>query len=700
MAADGKITIDTKVNKKGAEKGVKSLQKSVEGSAKKMQKVGGQMTKYITAPLVALGAAGFAAANDIDKAYGKIQTGTGATGEALESLKEDFKEVFSEVPDSADLVADSLATLNTLTGATGETLQNLTENVLDASRSLGEDGVANSEAFGKALAQWQIPAEDGSEALDGLFKLTQDYGVGLQQISSHLTEYGSVLNNAGFSMEESAELMSRLEANGISVSRIMPGLNMGFRKWAEEGKNAQEELEKTIDSMKSAETETEQLTIATEAFGAEGAQRLMTAIRNGTLPALDDLGKAMEDSKGAVEDNTEATETFGDKMGTLKNKADVSLAPLGDIFLNLAENAIPPLLKAVESVAEWFQNLSPTGQKVVVVIGAIIAILPPLIMLAGSLALAVMGITWPVLAVIAGIAALIAIGVALWANWDTIKEYAVATWTFIGAFFSATWEIIKTAFKVAIDFTVNLIKTSWEFIKTITSSVWNGITAFFTGVWDAIKALFMNRLNFVKSLISSVWNTIKSVTSSVWNGIKSTITGIWDGLKSSVKTAFNFIKDTISGVWDSVKSSTDDIWNGITDSVKGAINGVIGAINGMIDALNGLNINLPKIPDWVPGMGGKGGGSISFPNIPNIPSLDVGTDLVTRDGLAMIHAGEKIVPAEHAGPYQGDGGMDYDKLGKTMAKYLNFNFNMNGRTFATAVNEENAIDQKGRFFSR
>ena len=33
-----------------------------------------------------------------------------------------------------------------------------------------------------------------------------------------------------------------------------------------------------------------------------------------------------------------------------------------------------------------------------------------------------------------------------------------------------------------------------------------------------------------------------------------------------------------------------------------------------------MQINVPKIPDWVPGIGGKGGGTIGF-NIPKIPML-------------------------------------------------------------------------------
>ena len=46
------------------------------------------------------------------------------------------------------------------------------------------------------------------------------------------------------------------------------------------------------------------------------------------------------------------------------------------------------------------------------------------------------------------------------------------------------------------------------------------------------------------------------------------------------------------------------------------------------------------------------GGAIKAKFSKGIPSLDVGTNLVTRDGLAMIHKGEEIKPARTTGPYK------------------------------------------------
>jgi TP901 family phage tail tape measure protein len=687
--ADGTIKIDTRIDQKGINQGIKDMQKNLNGAADKLKGAGKKMSAAVTAPIVGLGTVAFAAADQMDKAYREIQVGSGATGDALEDLKQSFDNVFVGVPDTADQVAGALSNLNTYTGATGEVLEGLTQSVLDASRTLGEDGVANADAFGKAMQQWQIPAEDGTAQLDHLYKLTQDYNVGLGEISGALTTYGAVLGNAGFEMAESAEFMARLESNGISVSRIMPGLNSAFRKWADEGKNSREELEKVVTQIRETEDSQEALSLATETFGAEGAQRLMTAIRNGAIPAFDELGSSMEDSQGLIQDTTEETRTIGERFGILKNEAMNGLQPLGEILIELAENALTPLMDGVKRVAEWFQNLSPAMQNTIVVVGGLLAAIGPLLLVVGGLisafttvmpVIAAVGKAFmllmnPIPMIIAGVVALgliiydnwewikettitvfTAIGEFLSESWTWIKETATELWTSISEFFIETWTFIRETFTEALIAIQEWITEKWTEAQETTTEVFTAISDFFSGIWETIKSTVSGAINGVKDTISNVWNTIKDTTSNIWNGVKDTLSGIWEGLKSGVSEAFNTIKDTISGVWDGVKSSTDDIWDGITGSVKGAINGVIGAINGMIDALNGLSINLPTIPDWVPGLGGSGGGEISFPNIPRIPSLDVGTNFVARDGLAFLHQGEAVVPKEYNPAAGGTGG--------------------------------------------
>src|SRR5690625_1772733 len=479
--ADGTIKIDTKIDQDGIKRGISDMQKNLNGAADKLKGVGTKMSAAITAPIVGLGTVAFAAADTVDKAYREIRIGTGATGDELENLKQSFETVFVGVPDSADEVATALSNLNTYTGWTGEVLEGLTQNVLDAARTMGEDGVATSEAFGKALNAWNIPAEEAQGHLDHLYNLSQTYGVGLGELSGLVTAHGTTLKNAGFEMDEVADFMARLEANGISVTRIMPGLNQATRKWADEGKNSREELNKTITAMQNAETETEALAIAQEVFGAQGAQRMVDAVRNGALPALDDLGSMFDEASGVINETTEDTRTIGEEFQILKNNAMLALEPLGRILIDLAKQAIPPLIDGVTKVAKWFQDLSPHAQKLIVLVGGIAAAIGPLLIVVGSLissftkimpiikavGTAIGLLTSPVGLVIAAIAGLVALVVIYW---DEIKEFTIEAWGAISEFFAEFWEWIKEMFTVAIEGIKEFLSSAWEWIKDTTRS--------------------------------------------------------------------------------------------------------------------------------------------------------------------------------------------------------------------------------------
>lgn len=381
----------------GVKKGMEDLDKKTKDATKSMsqkftdfgeglKKKGKTMFKGVTVPLMALGGVAFTAAYDMDKAYNNIIVGTGATGEALEGLKNTMKDVMKEVPNSADEVSNAISNINTITGATGDVLEGLTVSILDASRMLGEDGVENSMAFSKALEQFQIPAEEGVGELENLFRMTQDYGIGLGDLTGYLTKFGPVMNNAGFSMGETAAFMSQLEANGIQVTRVMPGLNQGFRKWAEEGKDVREEFGNVITQMQNAGTETEALNIASEAFGAQGAQRITTAVRNGTIPSLDDLGDVLEGNEGLIDSTNDRTKTMGERLMEMKNRVQVAIEPIGRIMLDFAESIMPKVEQAIEKLSNWFGSISEQNQKWIVILGAMAAAIGPVLMVLGAMA--------------------------------------------------------------------------------------------------------------------------------------------------------------------------------------------------------------------------------------------------------------------------------------------------------------------------
>ncbi|WP_084644303.1 phage tail tape measure protein [Microbacterium gubbeenense] len=615
----------------------------------------------------------YSVGDTFDQVTDQIRTGTGASGRALDGLVESAKEVGKTIPIEFGTAGDAIAALNTYTGESGKSLENLSTQVLESSRLLGEDGVANAEAYGQALNQWSLDADTGAESLDGLFKVTQDYGVGLGGLIGQLNTYGSVLQNAGFSMEESAVLFGSLQKSGLDVSRIMPGLNKSFRDWAGEGKDVQAELGRTVSAIAEAETSTEALALATDVFGAEGAQRMTTAIRNGSF-ALEDLDGALSGSAGLIRETGEEQMSFSERWQQTMNTAMTAIEPLATGIFQALSDGLTAAMPTLQALGEWVsQNTTTIG-----VIAGVIGVTLVAAMVAwtasiwaSTVALLANPVTW----IIVGIMALIAAVVALVMNWDEVVAFITGIWSgfidwvvSVGEGFLSWWNGLWSAVGQWIQDTWNGF-TSWveskfqgflsgvraigQAISDWWNGLWSGIGNFVRDTWEGFTSwveekfrLFMLGVIIVGDQIASWWN-------GLWSGISGFVTDTWNGFVGWVMDIFGGFAAGIRGIGDGIASWWNGLWSGIGSffesifgglagfaetafnavlgAVKAPVNGIIGLINGAISGLNSLSVS---IPDWVPIVGGQTWGL----SIPQIPYLAKGATVLPRSGgtLAVL----------------------------------------------------------------
>ncbi|EGL83738.1 phage tail tape measure protein, TP901 family [Caldalkalibacillus thermarum TA2.A1] len=536
--ADGRIVIDTILNKEPAEKGFSNLQKSLQTAAGKTKQIGKNMTTYLTAPLVAFGGAAMVAANDLDKAYANIRAGTGATGEDLESLKQSFKNVFENVPQSADEVSRALADLNTRTGLVGEPLEKLTKQFLDLSRVSGVEATALIRDATRVFGDWSIETENQAESLDYLWKVSQNTGIGIDRLSQQMVQFGAPLRQMGFGFEESAALLAKFEKEGVNAELVMGSMRIALGNMAREGIDAREGLQQTMEAIKNAGSESEANAIAMEMFGARAGPDMAAAIREGRFE-IDDLIATLETSDETIQKAGEETMTFGERMAMLKNQVQIGLEPVGRILIDLAEKWLPPVINLVQQVAEWFANLSPAGQMVIFAIGGIVAVIGPLLGMFSMVVSAIStlmplfaALTGPVGLVIAAIAALIAIGVLLWKNWDTIKEKAREFGQAIKDRIQEMRDRVKERIR-------NMINSALEWFESLRQKAVEKVTklkdrgvAIFHEMWNGIKSFFLSilkggLLGLINDYILKPFFDIdlfqigKDIINGLWRGISS-----------------------------------------------------------------------------------------------------------------------------------------------------------------------------------
>ena len=162
----------------------------------------------------------------------------------------------------------------------------------------------------------------------------------------------------------------------------------------------------------------------------------------------------------------------------------------------------------------------------------------------------------------------------------------------------------------------NVLQTLIPAIQTAVTTIWNVVSPIIQGILAAVQAAMPTIQAVVTTVVNAIGGVINGLA-TVLNGIITFITGVFTG---NWRQAWDGIKSIFSGIWEAIKSVA-----------KGAVNGIISIINGIIGGLNKL-----KIPDWVPGLGGKG------INIPLIPMLAKGSRN-TPDTFIAGEAGPELI---------------------------------------------------------
>lgn len=442
-----------------------------------------------------------------------------------------------------------------------------------------------------------------------------------------ISEYGTQLKNAGYNAEEIQAIMSAgVDTGTWNIDNLLDGLKEGRIKMTE---FAKEVPKSTKELLSGTDISAKQLQKWGQdvAKGGKTGSKAMTEVAKALVGVEDEtqrnaLGVALfgtmyEDQGKNITDTlinaAKETVNLKDNQEDLNNsvekmKADPAVQ-MKQAMVDI-QTAVAPLLvsiaEIVGSIAKWVsQNSTLAGVIAAVVagVGLVVGIfmaLAPIVMtistIIGGVGAAFGAMILPVLAVIAAVAAFVALGIAVYKNWDGISEFFVNLWegiktifttsiTAIGEFLSTVWDgmvtIIKTVWdgiKLYFTTVLNIYKliftTIWTGIKAAVTTIWNAIKTTATTVFNGIKVFFTTVLNFYKTIFTTVWNAIKSVVTTIWNGIKSTATTVFNVIKTTITTIFNAIKSVSTTVWNSIKSVISTVVNGIRSVITTVFNAV------------------------------------------------------------------------------------------------------------------------------
>lgn len=627
---------------------------------------------------------------EFDSAYDNIRIGTGATGDALQDLQDDFKEVYKSVPTTMEDAGQAIADYNTRLGLTGPQLQEISKQAIQVSDMLGDDLGSVIEESSQAFQQWNIDADDMSGAMDYVFKASQSTGMGFTDLLSTVQQFGPQLQEMGYSFEESTALIGQLDKAGVNTGEVLGAMKKSVSALAKEGISASDGLAQYSEKIKGAKDMTEATTIASEIFGTKAASTMAKAIRDGTL-SVDDLTKSLEDSQETIAGAAGDTYDFAERLQLFKQQAQVALEPLASTLFDSLNDLMPIVGEAMEGIIPVIEQMSeaiiPIVKDLLPKIGPMLTqLVPPLVSMAGTIgsqlippivemvtslipvAIQLAQALMPVIQTL--IQNILPVVVSLLSQIIPVAMQIIqAILPVVTSLLQALLPLVSQIIDAVLPILIQLINSLLPVVTTIIQSVLpivvqilntltpilSMIISLLSPILELIMAVVQPILNLIMMAVQPLISVLSVLIEAALRPLQPIIqvlaqlfTGVLGGamqsiqpIISAVQSIFQGLMNFITGVftgnwsqaWSGVVQTLGDIFEGIIAVVKAPINAVIGLINGAIGALNKISV---KIPDWVPGVGGQNFGV----NIPTISYLATGgfTDGISIAGEAGTEA--------------------------------------------------------------
>lgn len=658
LKAQAKDT-DTAIKDLGGSNKMASFQSALDKSAEKLKAVGDKitdigekLTKTASAAVGAFGALSVKTFYDVDDALDSVALKTGATGEALEEMRDIASGIATSIPTEFETAAAAVGEVNTRFGSTGDTLEYLSTQFVKFADLNKTDVSASVDKVDKALKAFGKDSSSAGSLLNVLNRTAQNTGVSVDKLEDGLVSNAAAFNEMGLSVYQSVQFMGKLETSGADANTVLAGMRKAMKNAAKEGKGLDDALSDLQNAVLNGTSDMDGLTYAYDMFGTSGAT-VYEALKNGSLDFknVSDSALILADSTDSV---TDTYKNLEDGSGEVKVASNNMKDALKEVGKTISESLSPIIKKCSDKLkefAKWWKNLSPEMKDTILKIGGFIAILGPALVIIGKVvgaigklieifticktfivakmipAITSLGTTLtaslaPIAAVVLGIIAVIEII----KHWDDIVEVAKEIWKGFCDFMLNIIDAIGDAWDAFVDFLSGLIE---EFVN-FWSEAWESIKQFFSDIWDSIC-----------QIASNAWDAITGFFSGIGQWFSDRFQAAYDGITG----IFGKLGDFFQGVWDKIVSIFTEVGTAVGDAVGGAVRNVINAvlsgainiINGFISMINGAIGIINKIP----------GVSISKISKIDMVQLEKGGILKKGEiGLLEGNGAEAVVPLD------------------------------------------------------
>lgn len=523
-------------------------------------KAGGTLSGLITLPVAGFFMSAVSTAADFEKTLNLLASVSSATADELERLKNQALELGQSTSFAATDAAMAQVEL-AKAGLSVEQIMAAMPSVLQLAAA-GQLDVGEAASIAAAMMNtFALSGNELTHVNDVLAAAANASATGVREIGVAMAYVGPVAHQLGVSIEETTAAIALLSNVGIDASMAGTALRGAMSTLINPTKQQKKVLDELgisvydsqgrfvglieiIRQLEQSGADTSQIMAifgdragpamaALLQLGSESLRELTTELENSGGTAQRVADSQMSGFNGQLEELNGALETL--KIRLLMDTG--LLEKLTQIITKAAE--------AVSKLTNWFMNLDPRVQLLILVTVGLIAVLGPLMLLIAGIILvfSVLGSTVVMVSII--IASLIIIGMALYTIVSMLWPEIVAFFKNIGTEIKNFWNTVQTTFEKV----KNWLQSNWPIVASILLGPITFVVSPILGALGMIAGGFFIAKDHIINALNTAWQWIQELPGKLYN------------------TGREMISKLISGISDKLPSL-----DSITSKVRGALN--------------------------------------------------------------------------------------------------------------------------------
>lgn len=535
---------------------VRTVQNSVNNFASSadaaLTSVAGVVGTVLTGAFTGLAVASAQTFVEMEQAFSRLQGQTGATGAELEQLQNTAVDVFNRgFGDSLIEVSDALALVKqNIHDIEADEFDEVTAKALQLAKITETEVHEVTRGAQNLIQQFGITSE---EAFDLLTKGAQSGANASQDLFDQVAEFSAVAERAGYTADEFLGTLVKGSQNSVYQMDRVNNAILEFDNLASEGSKAvrdafgllnqdtqdlykqfqagevtsKELSNAVIQNLKSMDNQTKANEIGATLWGGVWSDNTQDV-----MYALFDTTESLKDFEGASDAAVEAAEDgFGNRVKSAFREVTTQIAELGktkeaqeilDAIATAAEDLVPDLVDIAERALDFAKIIKDNWTPITNIIVPLVAGLT-----AAKLAFVALKVIKPVVTLITALTKATTIATAAQVVWN-----AVMTANPIG--------LVATAIGILVAAGIFLYK-NWDTVKSKTDAVFKSI-----GGLEGVISIVLGPLGF---LINAAIDLAKN-----WDSTKSVWENVWSAILSSAETSVNAVIGVINGLIETINN--------------------------------------------------------------------------------------------------------------------------------------------------